>query len=119
MINNSIQWIKALLLYFKKRECLYYYRENTKQWIYEINLKITDYDYTGKFPHKFKWMCQFVWVKYFWNCVWDIYKISKNGIGDIHPGEQICSHPDKYFVSGLFGGYWCPKCNINVDNDCE
>ena len=32
---------------------------------------------------------------------------------------QVCSHPDKYFVSGVFGGYWCPKCDRNVDADCE
>ena len=30
-----------------------------------------------------------------------------------------CSHPNKYFVGGVFGGYWCPKCNRNVDADCE
>jgi hypothetical protein len=30
---------------------------------------------------------------------------------------QFCSHPDKYFVSGVFGGYWCPKCDKNVDTD--
>ncbi len=30
---------------------------------------------------------------------------------------QVCSHPDKYLVSGVFGGYWCPKCDRNVDDD--
>ena len=33
--------------------------------------------------------------------------------------EQVCLHPDKYFVSGVFGGYWCPKCNRNVDSEIE
>ncbi len=36
-----------------------------------------------------------------------------------HVSGQVCSHPDKYFVSGVFGGSWCPKCNRNVDADCE
>ena len=33
--------------------------------------------------------------------------------------QEICSHPDKEFVSGVFGGYWCPKCNKNVDSELE
>ena len=33
--------------------------------------------------------------------------------------QVVCSHPDKYFVPGVFGGWWCPKCNRNVNDDCE
>jgi hypothetical protein len=33
--------------------------------------------------------------------------------------EQVCSHTDKYFVGGVFGGYWCPKCNRNVDSEIK
>ena len=40
-------------------------------------------------------------------------------INEILQLNQICSHPDKEFVSGVFGGYWCPKCNRNVDSELE
>jgi hypothetical protein len=33
--------------------------------------------------------------------------------------QEICLHLDKEFVSGVFGGYWCPKCNKNVDSELE
>lgn len=33
--------------------------------------------------------------------------------------QEICLHLDKEFVSGVFGGYWCPKCNRNVDSELE
>jgi predicted RNA-binding protein with PUA domain len=33
--------------------------------------------------------------------------------------QEICSHPDKEFVPGVFGGYWCSKCNRNVDSELE
>ena len=36
-----------------------------------------------------------------------------------HSYEQVCSHTDKYFVGGVFGGYWCPKCNRNVDSEIK
>lgn len=31
--------------------------------------------------------------------------------------KQDCSHSDKYFVAGMFGGWWCPDCDRNVDRD--
>jgi hypothetical protein len=33
--------------------------------------------------------------------------------------QEICLHLDKEFVPGVFGGYWCPKCNRNVDSELE
>jgi hypothetical protein len=33
--------------------------------------------------------------------------------------QEICSHPDKEFVPGVFGGYWCSKCNRNVYSELE
>ena len=46
-------------------------------------------------------------------------EMERQQIIDIDGYQEICLHPDKEFVSGVFGGYWCPKCNRNVDAELE
>jgi hypothetical protein len=45
-------------------------------------------------------------------------KMEKQQIIDAY-NQKICLHLDKEFVSGVFGGYWCPKCKKNVDSELE
>jgi len=47
------------------------------------------------------------------------YEQAKEMEQQIIDNQEICLHLDKEFVPGVFGGYWCPKCNRNVDSELE
>jgi hypothetical protein len=75
LMANFISWLKALRLYFASRKTRYWYRESTNEWVYEIDTIVTGY-YLGnsRYPHRYKFLCWFVWLVYFNSVVEDLRK---------------------------------------------
>lgn len=75
-MKKLIKWIKALYLYFNIRKYHYWYRESTNEWVFEVDVQIVKkYNCTSRYSHKYKQMCWWNWLKYFWSVVNDLYNI--------------------------------------------
>ncbi len=72
-MKNLIKWMKALRLYFVIRSCRYWFRESTKEWVLEIETQVkNEYICTARYPHKYKLLCNIIWLRYFWSDVSDL-----------------------------------------------
>jgi hypothetical protein len=72
-MKRFVKYLKALRLYFVMRETKYWHRNSTNEWVLEVNTQIVgEYNCTSRHPHKFKFMTNLVWLRYFWGTVNDL-----------------------------------------------
>jgi len=72
-MKKFLKYLRALRLYFVMRETKYWYRSSTKEWVLEVDTQIVgEYSCTSRYPHKLKFITNFVWLRYFWNTVNDL-----------------------------------------------